>query len=137
MPLILNRQQVLDIYAYAAARKWVIPTFNTENLTTTEAILSAALAYSRKTGTPDIPVTIGITNQYSHRSQSVYYTHTRQWDIGLKLFLADLDVLTAKGSPFEKLNVMIHLDHTQWDSDKPLLEWDMSSFSMKIGRAHV
>jgi fructose/tagatose bisphosphate aldolase len=130
MPLILNRQQVLDIYAKAAELKWVIPTFNSENLTTTEAILSASLDYSRKIGTPDLPVTIGITNQYSHRSQSVYYTHTRQWDIGLKLFLADIEVLTSKGSPFEKLNVMIHLDHTQWDTDKPLLEWDMNRFSM-------
>lgn len=130
MPLILDRQQVLDIYADAATRKWVIPTFNTENLTTTEAILSAALDYSRKTGKPDLPVTIGITNQYSHRSQSVYYTHTRLWDIGLKLFLADIEVLTSKGSPFERLSVMIHLDHTQWDRDKPLLEWDMNRFSM-------
>lgn len=130
MPLILQRKQVLDIYAEAAQRKWVIPTFNTENLTTTEAILSATLDHSKKTGRPDLPVTIGITNQYSHRSQSVYYTHTRQWDIGLKLFLADISVLTSKGSPFEKLNVMIHLDHTQWDADKPLLEWDMNMFSM-------
>ncbi|MBK9390755.1 MAG: class II fructose-bisphosphate aldolase [Bacteroidetes bacterium] len=130
MPLILDRQQVLDIYSDAATRKWVIPTFNSENLTTTEAILSAALDYSRKISKPDLPVTIGITNQYSHRSQSVYYTHTRQWDIGLKLFMADIGVLTSKGSPFEKLNVMVHLDHTQWDSDKPLLEWDMHMFSM-------
>jgi fructose/tagatose bisphosphate aldolase len=130
MPLILERRKVLDVYAEAGQKKWVIPTFNSENLTTTEAILSAALDYSLKINKPDLPVTIGITNQYSHRSQSVYYTHTRLWDIGLKLFLADLHVLTGKGSPFEKLNVMIHLDHTQWDSDKPLLEWDMNQFSM-------
>jgi fructose/tagatose bisphosphate aldolase len=130
MPLVLDRKEVLDVYSEAGQKKWVIPTLNTENLTTSEAILSAALDYSRKINKPDLPVTIGITNQYSHRSQSVYYTHTRQWDIGLKLFLADLGVLTAKGSPFEKLNVMIHLDHTQWDSDKPLLEWDMGFFSM-------
>jgi fructose/tagatose bisphosphate aldolase len=130
MPLILDRIQVLDVYAEAGQKRWVIPTFNSENLTTTEAILSAALEYSRMISKPDLPVTIGITNQYSHRSQSVYYTHTRQWDIGLRLFLADLEVLTGKGSPFEKLNVMIHLDHTQWDSDRPLLEWDMKMFSM-------
>jgi fructose/tagatose bisphosphate aldolase len=130
MPLILNRNKVLDIYNKAALKKWVIPTFNSENLTSTEAILAAALKYSRKINQPDIPVTIGITNQYDHRSQSVYYTHTRQWDIGLKLFLADIEILTSKGSPYEKLNVMVHLDHTQWDNDKPLLEWDMSMFSM-------
>ncbi len=130
MPLILERKKVLDIYNEAGQKRWVIPTFNSENLTTTEAILSAALEYSIRINKPDLPVTIGITNQYSHRSQSVYYTHTRKWDIGLKLFLADLAVLTGKGSPFEKLNVMIHLDHTQWDSDRPLLEWDMNLFSM-------
>jgi fructose/tagatose bisphosphate aldolase len=130
MPLILNRNNVLDVYYEAGQRKWVIPTFNSENLTTTEAILSATLEYSRKINQPDLPVTIGITNQYSHRSQSVYYTHTNQWDIGLRLFLADLEILTGKGSPFEKLNVMIHLDHAQWDADKPLLAWDMNRFSM-------
>lgn len=130
MPLILERSEVLELYERAAQKKWVIPTFNSENLTTTEAILSASLEYSRKINQPDLPVTIGITNQYSHRSQSVYYTHTRLWDIGLKLFLADIEVLMSAGSPFEHLSVMIHLDHTQWDTDQPLLAWDMNRFSM-------
>jgi fructose-bisphosphate aldolase class II len=130
MPLILEREHVLDIYSEASQKKWVIPCFGSENLTTTEAILSSALEFSKKTGKEDIPVTIAITNQYSHRSQSANYTHTKLWDIGLKLFCADIEVLTAKGSPFEKLNVMIHLDHTQWDNDQPLLQWDMNMFSM-------
>lgn len=130
MPLILERQQVLDVYAKAAQNKWVIPCFGTENLTTTEAILAAALDYSKKNDKPNIPVTIALTNQYSHRNQSANYTHTRRWDIGLELFLADIKVLTSKGSPFEKLNVMIHLDHAQWDSDAPLFKWDMNRFSM-------
>ncbi len=130
MPLILERNHVLEIYSDAARRRWVIPAFGTENLTTTEAILAATLEYSKKINQPDIPITIAITNQYSHRSQSVNYTHTKLWDIGLKLFLADIEVLTAKGSPFERLKVMIHLDHTQWDLDEPLLQWDMNRFSM-------
>ena len=128
MPLILERNEVLDIYQEAGEKKWVIPTFNAENLTTTEAILSATLEYSKVINQPNLPITIGITNQYNHRSQSVYYTHTRRWDIGLKLFLSDIGVLTSKGSPFENLNVMIHLDHAQWDTDKPLLDWDMNMF---------
>ena len=130
MTLILERSHVLDVYAKAAENKWVVPTFCTENLTTTEAILAGALEYSKEIGEDNIPITIAITNQYSHRSQSVYYTHTHRWDIGLKLFMADINVLTAKGSPFAKLNVMTHLDHTQWDTDKPLLDWDMKQFSM-------
>ena len=130
MPLILKRSNVLDVYQEARQRQWVIPTFNSENLTSTEAILAATLEYSQMVNKPDLPVTIGITNQYDHRSQSVLYTHTRRWDIGLKLFLADIEVLTGKGSPYEKLRVMIHLDHAKWDTDKDLFEWDMNKFSM-------
>jgi len=130
MPLVLDRQNVLDVYAKAAENKWVVPSFCSENLTTTEAILAGALEYSQEIGKVDIPITIAITNQYSHRSQSVNYTHTRRWDIGLKLFMTDIGVLTAKDSPFGELNVMTHLDHTQWDTDKPLLDWDMEQFSM-------
>ncbi len=129
MPLILGRNAVLDVHAEAAIKKWVIPAFCTENLTTTEAILSATLEYGKSLGKPDIPITIAITNQYARRSQSVNYTHTEQWDIGLKLFLADIEVLTGKGSPFENLQVMVHLDHTCWDKDAALLQWDMNRFS--------
>lgn len=130
MPLILERNRVLDLFHEAGQKGWVIPTFNTENLTTTEAILSATLEYSQLINKADIPITIGITNLYTHRNQTLYYTHTRQWEIGLRLFLADIKVLCAKGSPFENLKVMIHLDHIQWDLDKKLLEMDMNMFSM-------
>lgn len=105
MPLILERNKVLDLFYEAAQKGWVIPTFNTENLSTSEAILSAALEYSQLINKADIPITIGITNLYTHRNQTLYYTHTRQWEIGLKLFLVDMEVLCAKGSPFENLNV--------------------------------
>lgn len=130
MPLILERNKVLDVYSQASEKKWVVPTFCSENLTTTEAILSAALEYSEVIGKPDIPVTIAITNNYSHRSQSVNYTHTGRWDLGLQIFMADLQILTGKGSPFRNLDVLLHLDHVQWDSDRDLLEWDMNLFSM-------
>lgn len=130
MPLILERNHVLSIFSKAAESRWVIPAFGTENLTTTEAVLAAVLEHSQKIGKPDLPIIIAVTNQYSQRSQSVNYTHTKRWDIGLKLFLSDIDILTSDISPFHKLNVMILLDHTQWDRDAPLLQWDMRKFSM-------
>lgn len=129
MPLILDRKHVLDVYAEAADRKWVLPTFNTESLTTTEAILEAVNEYGRSIGIKDLPIIIGITNKYRPRPQSVYLTQTHRWDLGLRLFLADLKVLTSQDSPFANLKVMIHLDHIQWDEDKELLEWDMQQFS--------
>ncbi|MBN2410208.1 class II fructose-bisphosphate aldolase [candidate division KSB1 bacterium] len=129
MPLVLQREPVLEIYEEAANRKWVLPAFNAENLTTVEAILDAAREYGSRVHVKNLPVIISITNNYKSRPQSVYYTFTRQWQVGLKLFLADLHVLTSDESPFADLNVMIHLDHIQWDDDRELLDWNMDQFS--------
>ncbi len=129
MPLITDKQQVLDIYAWAREKKWVVPTFCSENLTTTEAILEAARETGEKLGIEDIPVTIAVTNLYDHRSQTVNYTHSRCWHIGLQLFLKDLEVLCGEDSPYGKLKVMVHLDHIQPDVDTELLQWDMNQFS--------
>lgn len=129
MPIITDRKQVLDIYSEAERNKWVLPCFCTENLTTTEAILDATKVYGEEKGIKDLPIIVAITNRYDHRTQSAYYTHTRRWDIGLELFMEDIKVLTGKGSPYENLRVMVHLDHMQFDDDKELLSWDMRAFS--------
>jgi len=129
MPLILDRKQVLQVYSEAASRRWVLPTFNAENLTTIEAILQATKEYGERIGVQDAPIIVGITNNYKSRPQSVYYTHTRKWQVGLRLFMNDLHVLTAAESPYAKLKVMLHLDHIQWDHDAELLQWDMRQFS--------
>jgi len=129
VPIITDKKQVLNIYSEAERNRWVLPCFCTENLTTTEAILDATKEFGDEKGIKDLPIIVAITNQYAHRTQSAYYTHTRRWDIGLKLFMEDLKVLTDKGSPYENLRVMVHLDHTQFDDDRELLSWDMGAFS--------
>jgi len=129
MPLTTERSEVLALYQEAAQKGWALPCFCAENLTTMEAILDAARARGERLGVSDLPIVVAITNQYGHRTQSAYYTHTRRWDIGLKLFLADLRVLCDPGSPYGKLRVMVHLDHTQFDDDRELLGWDMRPFS--------
>lgn len=129
MPIITGKENVLSIYNEAVQNKWVLPCFCSENLTTTEAILAASIDYGDEWGYPDLPIIVAITCQYDHRSQASYYTHTRRWETGMKLFLADLKILTEKGSPYEKLRVLIHLDHIQYDNDIELLSWDMGAFS--------
>lgn len=129
MPMITAREDVLSIYREAADRGWALPCFCSENLTTTEAILSAAKEYADRVGIPDLPIMVAITVQYDHRSQACYYTHSRRWDLGLKLFMADLGVLTAPGSPYAGLRVLVHLDHIQFDDDATLLAWDLGPFS--------
>jgi fructose/tagatose bisphosphate aldolase len=129
MPLITGRENVQGVYCDAAQRGWVIPAFGVENLTTAEAVLCAATQHGRRIGCADVPIILAMTNLYPQRRQSVNYTHTRKWDIGLRLFLADLAVITSSESPFASPRVMVHLDHIQHDLDRPLLAWDMTGFS--------
>ncbi len=129
MAIITGKQNVLDIYTEAGEKGWVLPCFCSENLTTTEAVLEAASQYGEATGIANLPIMIAITCRYEHRSQSACYTHTRRWDTGLRLFCKDIEVLAGNGGPFEKLRVLVHLDHIQHDKDKHLLEWDLSMFS--------
>lgn len=129
MPLVIDKNEVLAIYSEAAQQKWVIPCFCSENLTTTEAILAAVNEYGNSIQISNLPVTIAITNLYSHRSQSVNYTHTQNWEVGLRLFIEELKVLTSDCSPYKNLRVMLHLDHIQHDIDHELLSWDMKQFS--------
>jgi len=126
MPIITGRDNVLAIYEDAAKRGWVIPCICSENLTTTEAILTAAAEFAAEKGYDRIPITLAITNQYDHRSQSVFYTSTRRWDIGLKLFRSDLEIVSEA---FPNLDILIHLDHAQHDTDAELLESDLSMYS--------
>ena len=126
MPIITGRENVLAVYADAAKRRWVIPCMCSENLTTTEAILSAASDFALENGYDSIPITLAITNQYDHRSQSVNYTCTRRWDIGLKLFRSDVQIVSEA---YPNVDVLLHLDHAQHDSDAELLESDLSMYS--------
>jgi len=129
MPIITGRDNVLSIYKEAAQNHWVLPCFCSENLTTTEAILCAVKEFGDEKGIENLPVIVAITCRYDHRTQAAYYTHTRCWDVGLRLFMADLKVLAGKDSPYGKLRIMIHLDHIQFDDDRELLSWDLGDFS--------
>lgn len=129
MSVIRDVNEVRAIYKAAGERGWVLPCICSENLTTTEAVLTAAEEYRVAHGLDTLPIILAITNQYDHRSQSVNYTKTRRWDTGLRLFTEDIKVLAENGGPFEKLQVMIHLDHTQHDTDQALLESDLTDYA--------
>ena len=129
MPIITKRQEVLKIYEDAAEKGWVIPCLCTENLTTTEAIIEAASEFAKDHGLKSVPVTLAITVQYDHRSQSRNYTHSRNWETGLKLFKADAEVLMRKDGDYDNVDLLLHLDHVQHDLDEELCESDLSEFS--------
>ena len=129
MPIISKREDVLRVYENAAKHGWVIPCLCTENLTTTEAILCAASEFGRDHGIDHVPVTLAITNQYSHRSQSVNYSHTKHWKTGLELFKADAKVLMREEKAFENVDLMLHLDHMQYDTDAELADSDLSDYA--------
>lgn len=129
MSIISDINAVKEQYAFAAEKGWVLPCICSENLTTTEAILSAAADFASKTGRKRIPIIIAITCNYDHRSQARYYTHTRDWATGLKLFTNDIKALADENGYFSNVDVMIHLDHIQHDADIALLQGDLKDYA--------
>ncbi len=129
MPLILERAAVAAVLDEAREKGWVIPAFGVENLTTMEAVLAAAVEHGASIGCPDLPVMLAVTNNYPGRRQTVHYTHSRRWEVGLRLFLAEVGALMEKGSPYRSLRVMLHLDHALYDLDQALFDWDLRLFS--------
>lgn len=129
MSIITDRNKVKDVYARAGEKGWVIPCFCSENLTTTEAILSAVKEYSEKNGVKNVPITIAMTVKYPSRSQASYYTHTRDTAVGLRLFTSDCYALADDLGYFKDADVLLHLDHVQYDLDAELLESDLSKYS--------
>lgn len=129
MSIIRDVSKTKEIYAQASGQGWVIPCFCSENLTTTEAVLSAAEELRTERGLHALPVILAMTCLYPHRSQAVNYTQTKRWDTGLKLFTESIKILCENGGPFENLNVMIHLDHIQHDLDDVLLDGDLRDYA--------
>ena len=125
--IVTERGQVLEIYAEARERRWVLPCLCSENLTTTEAVLSAAGDYAVSRGIRGLPVILAVTCLYGQRPQCVNFTHTGRWDVGLALFTTQIHVLAGPGGPFEHLRVMLHLDHIQ--HDEPLASADLPYYS--------
>jgi len=127
--IVTNVNEVKQLYVKANQNRWVLPCFCSENLTTTEAILAATMEYGKKTGRSHLPIIIAITCNYDHRAQAPNYTHTRDSETGMRLFLRDIQSLAGPGCIFEDLQVMIHLDHIQFDRDEALLQSDLRDFS--------
>lgn len=129
MSIIRELQRVKDIYKEAEQHGWVLPCFCSENLTTTEAIMTACAEFGKDHGITRVPIIIAITCNYSHRTQAANYTTTRRWDTGLKLFTGDIKALAEDSGPFEDLDVMLHLDHIQHDSDFELLNGSLHDYA--------
>lgn len=126
--IITDYKRVKAVFEDAGNRGWVIPCFCSENQTTTEAILSACSSYGRKTGMR-IPIIIAITVNYSHRWQAINYSNANDWKTGLRLFKDDIRALAGEGCEYEDVDVLIHLDHVQFDDDAELLAGDLSDYS--------
>ena len=126
--IITKFEQVKKIYDDCAKKGWVIPCLCTENQTTTEAILEACSEYGKKIG-QRVPIQIAITVNYSHRTQAINYSNANDWKTGLKLYKDDIKALADVGCKYSDVDVLLHLDHVQFDDDIELLNSDLSEYS--------
>ena len=126
--IITKFESVKKIYNDCAKKGWVIPCLCSENQTTTEAILEACSEYGKKIG-QRVPIQIAITVNYSHRQQAVNYSNANDWKTGLQLFKDDIKALADTGCKYEDVDVLLHLDHVQFDDDIELINSDLSDYS--------
>lgn len=128
MPVIHGRDAVVEIYRRARERRWVVPTFCTENQTTVEAILAACQLKAEELRTR-VPITIAMTGQYLHRSQSTRYPRSGNAETGRLLFFNDCEILSRPGGDYSDVDVMTHFDHGQIQYDRDVLGGDLAGFS--------
>ncbi|MBR1968467.1 MAG: class II fructose-bisphosphate aldolase [Clostridia bacterium] len=126
--IITKFDQVQKVFENAKKLGWVIPCICSENQTTTEAILSACSDYGKKIGMR-VPIIIAITVNYSHRPQAVNYSYADDWKTGLQLFKDDIKAFAGEGGVYSDIDVLIHLDHVQFDDDIELINSDLTDFS--------
>ena len=122
MPLITNAQEAKFIYQKAALNNFSLPAFNAENIRTVEAILQAASEFSNEYYLKNMPVIIAFTAHYHARQQLIYYTSLTDVEEGYLAIKSDILRLTRKGGPYDKLNVMVHLDHAHPVEDRKIIE---------------
>lgn len=128
MPIIRGRAAVVEVYRQASDRRWVVPTFCAENQTTVEAVLAACQAKAGELGVR-IPITIAITGQYLHRSQSSRYARGGNALTGRMLFLNDCEILSRPDGDYALVDVITHFDHGQIQYDSDVLDGDLDGFS--------
>ncbi|MDR1852073.1 MAG: class II fructose-bisphosphate aldolase, partial [Propionibacteriaceae bacterium] len=126
--IVTGREAVLEVYAEAASKGWSVPTFCTENQTTTEAILSAAQQRAEELGTK-LPVTVAATCTLPHRPQLQNYAASSNWRTGQLLYLGDCEILARPDGDYPDVKVLTHFDHGQPIGDKEALAGDLSRYS--------
>lgn len=111
MPLVTDRNQVMDIYHEAGELGIALPNFCAEDRETLEAILASAVQMGEEIGVEDLPIVPAWTSRYPGRSQMKLLTACGDALLGTRLMLSDLEVLARPDSPYGKLRIMPHLDH--------------------------
>jgi fructose-bisphosphate aldolase, class II len=111
MPLVTERNAVLDVYAEAASLGAALPAFCAEDLETAEGILASALEFGKRIGVEDLPIVPAWTCRYPAHPQMTYVAACGDPVLGTELMFANLQALMGPTSPYRKLRVMPHLDH--------------------------
>jgi len=129
MSLITNVKEAGCIYRDAALRNLSLPAFCAENIQTIEAVLQAANEFSEEYYLKDVPIIIAFTGHYRARQQLSLYTSLKNIEEGYSAIKSDILRLTRKGGPYDKLKVMVHLDHAHPVEDRKIIEDGIGFFS--------
>jgi fructose/tagatose bisphosphate aldolase len=119
MAFITDKNKARELIYGAAEKGTCTALFCTGSFWNTEAILRGALNFADKYGLGAIPVVVAMTSNYSHMAQAKRITRCGDDRIGIKA-LMDYCRLLCDGpdAPYNRVNVMPHLDHGDPKADQ-------------------
>jgi fructose-bisphosphate aldolase class II len=129
MPLITDPEQARAIYREAQRRRVCMPAFGTENRDTTEAAFRAVAEVARQHHVASPPLVIAATAHYEGRTQLLNYTSLGTAEEGLIALRHDMERLCRPDGPYSHVRAMVHLDHAQPETDRPLIEAGLGFFA--------
>jgi len=122
MPLITDAAEARAIYRETQQRHIVMPAFGTENRDTTEAAFRAVAEVAAQCNIARPPLVIAATANYEGRTQLVNYTSLATAEEGLIALRHDMERLCRPDGPYLHVRAMAHLDHTQPEADRAVIE---------------
>ena len=130
MSIIINRDQALEIINGLNKKQASMAIFCTASHWNTEAILLAASRFAKKNNINKIPLAISMTFNYPYMPQSPRVTYNGDARCGFISIMEHMKVLCGeKGSPYENVMVLPHLDHADPARDKWALDEGLSYLS--------
>lgn len=111
MAFVNDRELAKQLMDEASARGVSLAIFCTASHWNTEAILRAAQSFAEENGIKRVPVAVAMTSHYQYMQQTMRVTRSGDARTGLLAVMQYCRLLCGPSGPYNRVDVLPHLDH--------------------------